>query len=95
MNAILTDIKPETARHLAEQAKANGKSVDEYLKSLLPPINGQTDDAKETIGDRLERKGLIGILDSSEPADPTSPPQRSPLYEVIAAKYRKQGLNLP
>ena len=95
MNAILTDIKPETARQLAEQAKAKGKSVDEYLKSLLPPVEGHSDETQETIGERLERKGLIGMIDSAEPEDPASPPQRSPFYEVIAAKYRKQGLKLP
>lgn len=33
------EIKPETAEMLAAQAKAHGLSVDDYLRSLLPPRN--------------------------------------------------------
>jgi len=40
MNPILEDIKPETADQLAALAKERGLSVDEYLRSLLPPANG-------------------------------------------------------
>jgi hypothetical protein len=37
------EIRPETAQMLAAQAKAQGLSVDEYLKTLL----GITESAKE------------------------------------------------
>ncbi len=35
------EIKPETADMLAEQARAQGLSVDEYLKTLLGLANGK------------------------------------------------------
>ncbi len=40
MIAVLEQIKPETAELLATEAEAKGVSVDEYLRSLLPPSNG-------------------------------------------------------
>ncbi len=94
MNPILEEIKPETAQRLAELAKAQGESIDEYVRTLLPPSNRNPEETLETIGLRLEQKGLIGVIDSSEPDDPASPPHRPPLYQQIADKYRKQGLNL-
>ena len=33
------DIKPETAEMLAAQARFHGLSVDDYLRTLLPPSN--------------------------------------------------------
>jgi hypothetical protein len=44
MNRILEQIKPETAELLAAQARALGLSVDDYLRTLLPPTNGQGDE---------------------------------------------------
>src|SRR6266404_295965 len=38
------EIKPETAEMLAAQAKAQGVSVDDYLRSLLSPTNGQAEE---------------------------------------------------
>ncbi|HYJ86926.1 MAG TPA: hypothetical protein VEW46_12765 [Pyrinomonadaceae bacterium] len=35
------EIKPETAELLAAQAEARGLSVDDYLRTLLPPTNGE------------------------------------------------------
>jgi hypothetical protein len=35
MNLVLTEVKPETAELLAAQARAQGLSVDAYLKMLL------------------------------------------------------------
>lgn len=48
----------------------------------------------ETIGERLERKGLIGIIDSSIP-DPDSPPIHTPFGQLLIEKFRKQGLRIP
>lgn len=49
MIAVLEQIKPETAELLATEAKAQGLSVDEYLRSLLPHSNGlaKTEEAEE------------------------------------------------
>jgi hypothetical protein len=38
------EIKPETVELLAAQARAQGLSVDDYLRSLLPTTNGSTDE---------------------------------------------------
>ena len=38
------EIKPETAEMLAAQAKEQGLSVDDYLRSLLPPTNGHPEE---------------------------------------------------
>jgi hypothetical protein len=76
-----------------------GVSLEEWIRLHLPnghpEQNGQVEESEETIGARLERKRLIGIIDSSQPDDPTSPPHRSPLYYILAEKFRKQGLKLP
>lgn len=40
MSSIIEDIKPETVEMIKAEAKARGQSVDEYLRDLLPPING-------------------------------------------------------
>jgi len=39
-----TGIKPETAELLAAQARAQGLSVDDYLRSLLLRTNGEVDE---------------------------------------------------
>jgi hypothetical protein len=36
MNAILEEVKPETAATIAHLANARGLSIDEYLRSILP-----------------------------------------------------------
>jgi hypothetical protein len=38
------EIKPETAEMLAAQATAQGVSVDDYLRSLLPRTNGRAEE---------------------------------------------------
>lgn len=40
MHSVLNHIKAETAEMIAAQARALGLSVDDYLRSLLPPANG-------------------------------------------------------
>jgi len=42
MNAILDEIKPDTAAMLSAQAAARGLSIDEYLKNLLGLVNGES-----------------------------------------------------
>lgn len=37
------EVKPETAEMLAAQARSRGLSVDDYLRTLLPPANGDFD----------------------------------------------------
>jgi hypothetical protein len=93
MNPILEEMKQETAERLATLARARGKSVDDYLKSLLPSDPEETDD-EETIGRRLARKSLIGLIDSSQP-DPDSPPLDTPFGRILAEKFKKQWLTLP
>jgi len=51
MLEILEQIKPETAELLAAEAEANNLSVDDYLRSLLPHINGATKSLRE--GEKL------------------------------------------
>jgi hypothetical protein len=43
MNSILEQIKPETAQMIAAEAKAQGLSVDDYLRTLLPQTNGDAE----------------------------------------------------
>jgi hypothetical protein len=78
---------------LMEEISARGITVDEWIRLSLPP-GGRTDDGEETVGERLERKGLIGIIDSSQPIDPASPPHRPPIFDLIAGKLQKQGLKV-
>jgi hypothetical protein len=54
MNAILENIKPETAERLAAQAKALGISVDEYLRKILPNENLQTANSSLTAKERAQ-----------------------------------------
>ena len=41
MHSIDDQIKAETAAMIAAQARALGLSVDDYLRTLLPPTNGE------------------------------------------------------
>jgi len=92
MNPILEEIKPETAEQLAAQAKERGLSVDECLRSLLPPPNGQPEDEERSLAERLE--GIIGGIDSNVP-DPNAKPHHTPFGALVAEKLKKQGLRIP
>ena len=80
-------------RALAEvRAARNGGGRERH------PANYQANGAaahepveQETIGERLERKGLLGMIDSSQPR-PDSPPNKSALGDLFAEKFRQQGL---
>ncbi len=81
---------------LLQAAQERGVTPQQWIALYLPTTphtNGQTE--QQSLGERLEQKGLLGIIDSSQPDDPTSLPKRPPLYELIADKYRQQGLKLP
>jgi len=93
------EISEATYNALVDEAQSRGVSVEEWIQYHLPEggaeQNGHAPETEETIGERLERKGLIGIIDSSQPIDPSSPPIRTPFFEIIAEKLRKQGLIIP
>jgi hypothetical protein len=90
------NLPSEVYAALLKAATERGVTPQQWILLYLPEgpaSNGAAQ--KESLGKRLEHKGLIGIIDSSQPDDPTSLPERPPLYEAIAEKYRKQGLKLP
>jgi hypothetical protein len=95
---IQIDVKPEIAIKLQSIAQAMGLSIADYLEKVIVgspwPTNDHLEDSKETIGQRLKRKGLLGIIDSSLPPDPDSPPRRDALFEMIADKLKKQGITV-
>jgi hypothetical protein len=66
-----------TFQELMEAAKRRGLTPEEWIRSYLPTQEDTV--SGETLGERLTRKGLIGLIDSSQP-DPASLPQfgRSP-----------------
>ena len=67
----LGEIKPETARILASQAKARGLSVDEYLRSLLPETsNGEKKPLYETATPDELADALIEWVKSHDPNTP-------------------------
>ena len=68
----------------------NGLSVE----PLALGVEATETEQQETIGERLERKGLIGMIDSSQPR-PDSLPNKTAFGEILAEKYRKQGLVIP
>jgi hypothetical protein len=92
-------ISEATYDALMEEIRSRGLSIEEWIWLHLPngsaEQNGHAPETEETIGERLERKGLIGVIDSSQPIDPSSPPVRTPFFEIIAEKLRKQGLIIP
>ncbi|HMV46619.1 MAG TPA: hypothetical protein PLD20_12230 [Blastocatellia bacterium] len=49
MIAVLEQIKPETAELLAAGAAANELSIDDYLRRLLPQVNGVTAEKKQEL----------------------------------------------
>lgn len=93
---VQISVKQETAVRLQSVAQRLGLTVDDYLErisanSFLPANDEQENDA-ETIGQRLERKGLLGIIDSSLPLEPDSSVRRDALFEMIAEKLKQQGI---
>jgi hypothetical protein len=88
------EISESVYNKLMEEISARGITVDEWIRFRLPP-GDRAEDGEETIGERLEQKGLIGIVDSSQPIDPASPPHRPPIFDLIADKLQKQGLKVP
>lgn len=86
-------VSEATYNALMEEANALGVTPEEWIRLYLP-TNGNTEESGETIGERLERKGLIGIIDSSQP-NPDLPPIHTPFGPLLVEKFSKQGLNLP
>jgi len=88
------EISQEVYKALMAEVELRGMTIEEFLKSFLLQITNQIEQSDKTIGERLERKGLIGSIDSSIP-DPSSPPIHSPFGQLLIEKFRKQGLNFP
>jgi hypothetical protein len=86
------EISKATYDTLIEETRAGGITVEDWIRSYLP-ANSQAEESEGAIGERLERNGLIGIIDSSQPEDPASPPYRPPIYYLIVEKLRKPGAN--
>jgi len=61
MSPILDEIKPETAERLAALAKARGKSIDEYLNSLLPPAYAHTSVCQPRVAKAVWRRASPGL----------------------------------
>ncbi len=95
---ISIQVSEATYNALMEEIRLRGVSLEEWIRLHLPNGRAEQDDhaeeREETIGARLERKGLIGIIDSSKP-DPDSPPIHTPFGQLLVEKYRKQGLIIP
>ena len=70
MNAILEQVRPETAAKIAEQAAAHGLSVDEYLRTLL----GLTQVNTSTVDVSLAEfeADLNALSDGTEHLSPTN-----------------------
>ncbi len=89
---------------LQTEAQTQGLSLEALLRKLV--ANGaanhtQTAESEQplenmntTIGERLQKLGLLGAIDSSQPADPDSPPQRDAFFYLIAEELEKQGYKL-
>jgi hypothetical protein len=91
-------ISEATYNALMEEIRLRGVTLEEWIRLHIP--NGRTEqgdhaeEREESIGERLERKGLVGMIDSSKP-DPDSPPTHTPFGQLLIEKYRKQGLIIP
>ena len=109
MATVTIELDQVTAKILETQATMQGLSVAALLRKLAENSNGteshlpnaasdnalaQEPEEQETIGERLSRKGLIGMIDSSQPR-PDSPPNKSAYGELLAEKFRQQGLIIP
>ncbi len=96
---VQISVKQETAVRLQSLAQMLGLSVADYLERVaansFQPTNDSLEQRQETIGQRLERKGLLGIIDSSAPLEPDSIPRRDALFEMIADKLKQQGITAP
>ena len=104
----ITGLPLAILQSLAERAHAAGATAEEYARALIEqglaleteqreailPLHGQDEESDETAGERLERLGLIGMIDSSQP-DPDSPPRHTEFGRLLAEKFRKQGLRIP
>lgn len=90
-------ISEATYNALMEESSRRGITPEELIRSVLPATDLPSDlpEDTRTVGEILRAEGLIGAIDSSQPNDPDSPPQRPPLYYLLAEKFRKQGLKLP
>lgn len=87
------ELTEATYNALREEARRRGITPEEWIRSYLP-LNGHQEERDETMGERLERLGLIGMIDSSQP-DPDSPPRHTEFGRLLAEKFRKQGLRIP
>lgn len=87
------ELTETTYQVLMEEVRARGITPEEWVRSYLP-LNGHHEESDETWGERLERLGLIGMIDSSQP-DPDSPPRHTEFGRLLAEKFRKQGLRIP
>ena len=96
---VQISVKQETAMRLQSVAQRLGLTVDDYLErittSFFLPASDEQENCAETIGQRLERKGLLGSIDSSLPLEPDSPVRRGALFEMIAEKLKQQGITVP
>ena len=70
MNRILEQVTPETAAKIAEEAAAQGLSVDEYLRTLLGLTQVNTGTLDVSL-DEFEAD-LNALSDGTEDLSPTS-----------------------
>lgn len=86
-----------TPEEWVRQNCPNGKDLQG--RSLAQILDGiaegkqQFDDSSSTIGERLEMRGLLGEIDSSQP-DSDSPLHRDPFFYLIADELEQQGFKL-
>ena len=93
MPANTIELTEITYNELIEEVRTRGITPEEWIRSYLP-LNGHQEESEETVGERLERLGLIGMIDSSQP-DPASPPRHTEFGRLLVEKFRKQGLRIP
>ncbi|MGE0886148.1 MAG: hypothetical protein AB7P14_21645 [Blastocatellales bacterium] len=86
------ELSQETYNDLAAAASSLGMTPEEWIRSYLPCESHS--EKQKTIGDRLQEKGLIGLIDSSQP-DADSPSVHTEFGQLLAEKFRKQGLRTP
>ncbi len=99
MTTTTLEIDQAVLQLLQAQANAQGLSVAALLRKLAEngdgtpaPANGvlaSPETEQETIGERLERKGLLGMIDSSQPR-PDSPPHHTDFGQHPLEKHEQQ-----